>query len=86
MDDRWKRRHSLTWDAVRDFPCLSLGVHSTTVRLLRNAQTRDKELDQRLRELHARELPPRQRLAIERPTGAPRKRQHPTSFFFGANQ
>ncbi|TIU62673.1 MAG: MFS transporter, partial [Mesorhizobium sp.] len=52
------------------------------LRLNHRLTSVDKELDQRLRELHAGELPPRQRLAIERPTGAPRKREHPTSFFF----
>ncbi|RWO43558.1 MAG: MFS transporter [Mesorhizobium sp.] len=42
----------------------------------------DKELDQRLLELHMGELPPRTKLSIERPTGATRKRDQSTSFFF----
>ncbi|AZO18887.1 MFS transporter [Mesorhizobium sp. M2A.F.Ca.ET.043.05.1.1] len=42
----------------------------------------DKELDQRLLELHAGEVPPRTRLAIERPTGSTRRREQSGSFFF----
>ncbi|RWL88540.1 MAG: MFS transporter [Mesorhizobium sp.] len=42
----------------------------------------DKEVDQRLLELHAGELPPRTKLAIERPTGATRRREPSTSLFF----
>ncbi|AZO75604.1 MFS transporter [Mesorhizobium sp. M1D.F.Ca.ET.043.01.1.1] len=52
------------------------------LRLNHRLTSVDKELDQRLRELHAGQLPPRTRLAMERPTGAPHKREHPTSFFF----
>ncbi|RWF16789.1 MAG: MFS transporter, partial [Mesorhizobium sp.] len=52
------------------------------LRLNHRLTSVDKELDQRLRELHAGELPPRQRLAIERPTGAPHKPDQTTSFFF----
>ncbi|RAZ83036.1 MFS transporter [Mesorhizobium hawassense] len=42
----------------------------------------DKEVDHRLLELHVGELPPRTRLAIERPTGAARRREESGSFFF----
>ncbi|MGX5806170.1 MFS transporter [Bradyrhizobium sp. Arg314] len=41
----------------------------------------DKELEQRLLELHAGD-PPRTRIAIERPTGAVRRRDQPGSLFF----
>ncbi len=42
----------------------------------------DKELDQRLLELHVGELPPRTKLAIERPTEVTRRRDQSASFFF----
>ncbi|RUV82793.1 MULTISPECIES: MFS transporter [unclassified Mesorhizobium] len=52
------------------------------LRLNHRLTSVDKELDQRLRELHAGGLPPRTRLAIERPTGATRRREQSTGFFF----
>ncbi|MFB9983097.1 MFS transporter [Mesorhizobium kowhaii] len=52
------------------------------LRLNHRLTAADKELDQRLLELHVGELPPRTKLAIERPTGAARKRDQSTSFFF----
>lgn len=52
------------------------------LRLNHRLTAEDKEVDQRLLELHAGELPPRTRLSIERPTGASRKRDQSASFFF----
>ncbi|MFD2054773.1 MFS transporter [Mesorhizobium calcicola] len=52
------------------------------LRLNHRLTAADKELDQRLLELHVGKLPPRTKLAIERPTGAARKRDQSTSFFF----
>lgn len=52
------------------------------LRLNHRLTAADKELDQRLLELHVGELPPRTKLSIERPTGATRKRDQSTSFFF----
>ncbi|MDX8503472.1 MFS transporter [Mesorhizobium sp. VK4C] len=52
------------------------------LRLNHRLTTEDKEVDQRLLELQAGDLPPRTRLAIERPTGAPRRREQSGSFFF----
>lgn len=42
----------------------------------------DKELDQRLLELHVGEVLPRTRLSIERPTGGTRKRDQSTGLLF----
>ncbi|RUX11628.1 MFS transporter, partial [Mesorhizobium sp. M2A.F.Ca.ET.042.01.1.1] len=52
------------------------------LRLNHRLTAADKELDQRLLELHAGEVPPRTRLAIERPTGSTRRREQSGSFFF----
>ncbi|PWJ88228.1 transmembrane secretion effector [Mesorhizobium loti] len=52
------------------------------LRLNHRLTAADMELDQRLLELNLGELPPRTRLSIERPTGATRKRDQPTGFFF----
>ncbi len=52
------------------------------LRLNHRLTAADKELDQRLLELNVGELPPRTRLSIERPTGATRKRDQSTGFFF----
>ncbi|CDX21088.1 putative TRANSMEMBRANE EFFLUX PROTEIN [Mesorhizobium sp. ORS 3324] len=52
------------------------------LRLNHRLTAEDKEVDQRLLELQAGDLPPRTRLAIERPTGAPRRREQSGSFFF----
>ncbi|MEI9425978.1 MFS transporter, partial [Mesorhizobium sp. Cs1299R1N1] len=51
------------------------------LRLNHRLTAADKELDQRLLELHLEEVPPRTRLSIERPTGANRRRQESTGFF-----
>ncbi|MER8544031.1 MFS transporter [Mesorhizobium sp. M1334] len=52
------------------------------LRLNHRLTAADKELDQRLLELHAGDLPPRTKLSIERPTGANRKRDQAASVFF----
>ncbi|RWE21473.1 MAG: MFS transporter [Mesorhizobium sp.] len=52
------------------------------LRLNHRLTASDKELDQRLLELHTGELPPRIKLSIERPTGAARKRDQTTSLLF----
>ncbi|TIL78387.1 MAG: hypothetical protein E5Y89_15455 [Mesorhizobium sp.] len=52
------------------------------IRLNHRLTAADKEVDQRLLELHAGELPPRTRLSIERPTGATRRRGQSGSFLF----
>ncbi|TIN05819.1 MAG: MFS transporter, partial [Mesorhizobium sp.] len=52
------------------------------LRLNHRLTAADKELDQRLLELHVGDNPPRAKLAIERPTGATRKREPSASFFF----
>ncbi|RWA88230.1 MAG: MFS transporter [Mesorhizobium sp.] len=52
------------------------------LRLNHRLTAEDKQVDQRLGELHTGELPPRTRLAIERPTGAPPRRDQSASIFF----
>ncbi|CDX18235.1 putative TRANSMEMBRANE EFFLUX PROTEIN [Mesorhizobium plurifarium] len=52
------------------------------LRLNHRLTATDKELDHRLLELHAGELPPCTSLLIERPTGATRRRHESTGFFF----
>lgn len=52
------------------------------LRLNHRLTAADKELDQRLLELHEGDLPPRTKLSIERPTGATRKRDQSTGIFF----
>ncbi|PWJ87465.1 putative MFS family arabinose efflux permease [Mesorhizobium loti] len=52
------------------------------LRLNHRLTAADKELDQRLLALHLGDLPPRTTLAIERPTGAGRKRDQSMRFFF----
>ncbi|RRH92161.1 MFS transporter [Mesorhizobium tamadayense] len=52
------------------------------LRLNHRLTAADKELDQLLLELHVGEIAPRTKLSIERPTGATRKRDQSTSFFF----
>ncbi|QKC86788.1 MFS transporter [Mesorhizobium sp. NZP2077] len=51
------------------------------LRLNHRLTAADKDLDQRLLELHAGELPPRTNISIERPTGPTRRRDHSTPFF-----
>ncbi|WP_348628275.1 MFS transporter [Mesorhizobium sp. M4A.F.Ca.ET.050.02.1.1] len=52
------------------------------LRLNHRLTAEDKGVDQRLCELHTGEVPPRTRLAIERPTGATRRREQSGSFLF----
>ncbi|MET3523980.1 MFS transporter [Mesorhizobium abyssinicae] len=52
------------------------------LRLNHRLTAADKEVDQRLLDLHAGEFPPRTRLSIERPTGSSRRRDQSVSLFF----
>ncbi|RJT27233.1 MFS transporter [Mesorhizobium waimense] len=50
------------------------------LRLNHRLTAADKELDERLQELHSGEHPPRKKLSIERPAGHPRKADHISPF------
>ncbi|KUM26650.1 MFS transporter [Mesorhizobium loti] len=55
------------------------------LRLNHRLTAADMELDQRLLELHVGDVPPRMQLAIERTTGAARKRDQSASIFSGVD-
>lgn len=76
------------WTLQRDLqePCRWTETFRTPtwtdyLRLNHRLTAADKELDERLLELSAKELAPQTKLSIERPTGQARKRHQPTPFF-----
>ncbi|PBB52140.1 MULTISPECIES: MFS transporter [Mesorhizobium] len=75
------------WTVERDLqePCLWTESFRTPtwtdyLRLNHRLTTADKELDDRLQELHTGEHPPRMKLSIERQAGHPRKPDHIAPF------
>ncbi|MER9560334.1 MFS transporter [Mesorhizobium sp. M0323] len=77
------------WNLQRDLQDSSLWTETFRtptwmdyLRLNHRLTAADKELDQRLLELNMGGNPPLTKLSIERPTGATRKRDQPTRFFF----
>ncbi|WP_027168854.1 MFS transporter [Mesorhizobium sp. WSM3224] len=76
------------WTLQRDLqePCRWTETFRTPtwtdyLRLNHRLTAADRQLDERLLELHTSELPPQIKLSIERPTGSARKRDQPTPFF-----